>query len=128
MGSMVYFSASALSMILCADKFPAIAFLSLFGFYPIVKMKIDYKCSKNKVLGMILKGLVFNLAVVINWWISVKLFNVPEEAFYIFDFYVPSVLWGIANVMFLMYNKCVNDFIRFYISFLQPKIKKIIKI
>ncbi len=128
MAGMVYFSASVLSMALCADKLPALAFLSLFGFYPIIKVKIDCKFSKNKILKIALKCLVFNLAVVTNWWVSVKLFNVPEEAFYIFDFYMPSVLWGIANVMFLMYDKCVNDFIKFYISFLQPKIRKMIKV
>lgn len=128
MGTMVYFAASVLSLMLCADKFPALAFVSLLGFYPIIRLKIDYKFPNNKFLKIFLKWIVFNTAVVVNWWVEIKLFSVPEEAFYIFDFYLPNILWGIANIVFLMYDKCIDNFIRLYINFLQPKVRKMIKL
>ena len=129
----VYFVASVLSFLLCAEKLPAVAFISLLGFYPIVKLKIDNKLIKNKIIknkiiSLFLKAIIFNASIFANFWIEVKLFNVPQEAFYIFDIYVPNVLWAIANVIYLMYDKCVDNFIKFYIGFLRPRVKKIINV
>lgn len=123
-----YFSSSILSLLLCADKFPAFAFISLLGFYPMVKLKIDSLKIRINFIKTLIKLLVFNLAIIINFYADMKIFGVPEESMDIFGIYFPYVIFVFANITFFMYNKCINNFIIFYINVIRKRLRKIMSL
>ncbi len=128
LGLMVYFCTSVLSLLLCADKFPAFEFLFLLGFYPLMKLKVDSLPKIPYIIKFLIKTVIFNVITISDFWIQVKLFNIPEESFYVFGVYLPQVLLIMGNFIFLMYDRCVDNFVKIYKHVLRDKLRNIMKI
>ncbi|MGN0537914.1 MAG: hypothetical protein ACI4M3_08070 [Acutalibacteraceae bacterium] len=56
-GVMIYVAVSLLSFLVCADKTGVLCFVLIFGYYPLIKRKIEY--IKNGVLSWGLKFILF---------------------------------------------------------------------
>lgn len=108
LGCMAYIASSLLSILLCIDKFPAFMFLTFFGFYPMTKFKIDSCGQIAKFFKIIFKFFIFNISMALNLWINIKLFNVPEESFYLFGIYLPPIVIAVLNIFFIMYENVLN--------------------
>lgn len=117
LGFMVYISAAILSFLICVDKFPAFLFLLFFGFYPMAKFKIDSWKLKYKFTKFLIKAFIFNSTMILNFWFNVKIFNIPESSFYIFDVYLPPFLLAIGNFSFIMYENLLNKFKKVYLLY-----------
>ncbi len=69
----VYIGVSLLSIFISSDHTATIAFIVLFGYYPILKEVIEG--LKNKVLEWIIKILTFNIAIVVGVLITLLIFG-----------------------------------------------------
>ena len=69
-----YGAVAILSLIMGPDKEAAAVFLFL-GFYPLVKPRLD-----GGRLGLILKLLLFNAAILLMYWVLIHLFGMAQIA------------------------------------------------
>ena len=106
-GLKVYFSISVLSLMLSPDKFSSILFITLLGYYPLVKLKIDCMGENFKATKLVLKLLLFNFVVLLYYFVLIYLLLMPKEFFNFFGIYMPAFLLIIGNITFLMYDRCI---------------------
>lgn len=67
---MVYACVSFLSLLIAPSLEAKVMFIAFFGYYPIVKALLERQ--KNRVLEWVLKYLVFNVAVVSAYLLSLR--------------------------------------------------------
>ncbi len=109
----VYAVVSVLSLLLLTDKEAAVYYVAFLGFYPIIKGLIEKLSSK--ILQYITKFSVFNLCMVIAFYVSVYLFMIPKESFELFSVYLPWVFLLIGNFVFLLYDYCISKIVTIYL-------------
>ena len=120
-----YAAVSVLSLILVTEKESVLLYAFFFGYYPIIKVKLD--CVKSKLLQIMSKGLLFNVALAAVELLSFYAFGIPffEDG--------QSSVWIIAafaaamNVIFIMFEFLLNKYYILYEKRLEPQIKKIFK-
>ena len=111
----VYAVAAALSFFLSGDKEAVVMFIALFGYYPILKNILERHITKA-VPCWIVKLAVFNAAAVGSFFVASILLAVPAEEFTLFDMYVPYVFLIAGNVFFLLYDRTVTVFVKYYVQ------------
>ena len=84
---MAYGVVALLSLFLVSDKEAVLYFIAFFGFYPILKGTIEK--IKSKPLQYILKYLIFNICVIVAFYMAKFILMIPNEEFVLFGFYVP---------------------------------------
>lgn len=109
----VYAAVSLLSLLVVPDKEAVVCFVFLFGYYPILKQYIEKK--KKRILQWVMKLLVFNIAAVMVFYITVYLLFVPKESFNIGGVYLPWVFLAFGNIIFIMYDAALTKIIILYI-------------
>ena len=130
----VFACVSILSLFLAGDKEAVVYFILFFGYYPIIKNIIEryqikkYKNNKLvKFFSLVLKVLVFNIASISAFFISVKIILIDQSEFYIFG--VP-VVWPfliVGNITFIIYDYAFSGLIVTYFIKIQPILKRLIK-
>ena len=110
-----YISVSVISVFMLPDKFVAMAFLILFGNYPIIKFYIEK--IRNIYIEYILKFLVSNVYLVAFYVILKAL-----DAVALFDFntYILYIV-GLALLLFydLVFGFVINAFYKSYYKYLK---------
>lgn len=109
----VYTVVSALSFIFLTDKEAALYYVVFLGFYPIIKGLIEK--LRYKTLQYVLKFSVFNVCMVIAFYLSISLLSIPKESFNLFGVYLPWVFLLLGNVVFIMYDYCISKVVTVYI-------------
>lgn len=118
----VFFSVSILSLLFLPDKETGLVYLFFFGYYPLIKEKLDF--FKPKALSLAVKVLIFNAGILTSQLILVYIFGIP------FDNDLGK--WGfplfiiLFNVLFLIYEKLYNVILSIYETKLEKRIKSII--
>lgn len=120
----VYFSISALSLLLVPDKEQALLFTCVFGFYPIVKQLIEAKLGK--LIGTVLKFIVFNLSVFLLYYAVVRLFSLDiilnEMSGY--SEWMLAVMLLLGNVAFYFYDILLTRVAFWYFAKIRPRLTK----
>ncbi len=109
-GWLTYLATSLLAMIVTFDKEAALMFILFFGYYPILRMYLTR--IGIKPLRVVLKLLLFNVFLVIDYWMTVTVFGLPT-----FDDYGNAMLIGMAaaaNALFLFYDTLLSRMHWFY--------------
>ncbi len=109
----VYTVVSVLSFIFLTDKEAALYYVVFLGFYPIIKGLIEK--LRYKTLQYVLKFSVFNVCMVIAFYLSISLLSIPKESFNLFGVYLPWVFLLLGNVVFIMYDYCISKVVTVYI-------------
>ena len=122
---MAYAVTSVMSLILCADKETAINFILFFGYYPILKTVFDK--IKLKVLNLIIKLIIFNIAMITVFYIAKFLFMIPDSSYVVFGFYIPWAILAFGNIVFVIYDYALTGLIAQYDRHWSNIIRKIIK-
>ena len=122
---MVYACVSFLSLLIAPSLEAKVMFIAFFGYYPIVKALLERQ--KNRVLEWVLKYLVFNVAVVSAYLLSLRFFGLDADSFVIFGFNVPLVFLLLGNVVFLLYDLALRNVAEVYIRVLRPKLNRMFK-
>ena len=100
-------------------------FIAFFGYYPIVKALLER--LHNRVLEWLLKYLIFNVAVVGAYFLSMRFFGLDKDSVVIFGMNLPLVFLLLGNVVFLIYDLALRNLIQGYIQVLRPKLNRMFK-
>lgn len=116
-----YFVTSMLSVLIVPDKEAVLLFLFLFGYYPIIKAKLEL--IRTLIIRLILKLIIFNSAVLAVFYLSIAFLSMDKSEFEVFGLYLPYVFLIAGNVVFLMYDYALTGVIRQYILVWRDKIR-----
>ncbi len=121
-GFLTYVSVGLLSLIITPNKDAALVFLLFFGYYPLLRPKIDQKLMK--LVAFLLRLGIFNAAVMVFFWGSVYLLGADELLESLGDYgkYGGYILLGVANLMFLSYDYIIGTFPAIYRRHLKTRI------
>lgn len=113
---LVFAVTSILSLILLPQKTPAVMYTLFFGYYPILKEKLE---QKPRVVAWILKEVIFNLALavilVLSRWLLMSAATEPLWYYAVF-----AVL---AEIVFPLYDIALTRLISFYVYRLRSRFR-----
>ena len=112
----VYGVTGTLSLVLLPSKLPAVMYLLFFGFYPIIKEKIER--IKSRVIVWTVKEIVFNICLVTLMLIA-KWFMLDPEGMLVFE----VIFFCLANVTFVLYDIAMTRLISLYIFKIRNKFR-----
>lgn len=101
----VFFATAFLSLVLLTDKEAALTYTLFFGYYPLLKWKLQ---KLPAVLAFVLKVLLFNVAAVSIGFLGVFLFGVSGEEYSEFGKFTIPLLLGLANITFFLYDLALS--------------------
>ncbi len=111
-GWLVYICVSFLSLLFVSDKECALLFTAFFGYYPILKLKLDG--MRRKVLRALLKLLLFNSTFLLSQLILIYLFHIPVELIEGLGMWTIPLLVALANILFVCYDIMLAQLRRAY--------------
>lgn len=120
---LTFISTSVISFILLNDKECVLLYILFFGYYPLIRDKINE--IKPKFLSYLLKFVSFNAAMVLTQILCVYVFGIS------FDDMLGK--WGIVvfalclNLVFVVFDKLYTLLLRLYRIKLKKKVEKYIK-
>ncbi len=120
---LTFVSTSVISFILLNDKECVLLYVLFFGYYPLIKDKIND--IQPKFLSYLLKFVTFNAAMVLTQILCVYVFGIP------FDDMLGK--WGIVvfvlclNLVFVVFDKLYTLLLKLYRIKLKKKVEKYIK-
>ena len=107
---LTYIAVSLLSAIVIFDKEAAMMFILFFGYYPILRM--DLARIRSKPVRAVCKQLLFNVFIVIDYWLTVYVLGLPTFEDTMPYMYV--ILIVSANFLFIMYDRILSRMHWFY--------------
>lgn len=121
-GFLTYISVGLLSIFVTPNKDASLVFLFFFGYYPLLRPKMDR--SRWKPMAFLLRLALFNAAVLAFFWVSVYVLGMKELLESLGDYgkYGGWILLGIANLMFFCYDFSMGNFPLLYRRYLKPRI------
>lgn len=120
---LTFVSTFVISFILLNDKECVLLYVLFFGYYPLIRDKIND--IKPKFLSYLLKFITFNAAMALVQVLCVYVFGIP------FDDMLGK--WGIVvfiiclNLVFVVFDKLYTLLLRLYRIKLKKKVEKYIK-
>ncbi|WP_290911636.1 hypothetical protein [Eubacterium sp.] len=120
---LTFISTSIISFILLNDKECVLLYVLFFGYYPLIRDKIND--IKPKFLSYLLKFITFNAAMALTQVLCVYVFGIP------FDDMLGK--WGIVlfvlclNLVFVVFDKLYTLLLKLYRIKLKKKVEKYIK-
>lgn len=117
----VYLVVAIMSSFLAGDKEALIYFISIFGYYPILKGVIEDKL-KNKLVQYIIKFVLFNVTAIAAFFIGSFFLSISPEEYTLFGIYMPFVFLIFGNVFFIIYDYAVTVFVFQYVTRLRDKL------
>lgn len=102
-----------------------ILYVLFFGFYPILKAVIER--INRQFFEWILKLSVFNVAAVLSYFVSSRLFSVSFDEFGEWGKYGAIVFLMLCNIVFVIYDIGISRVASYYTATLHNKIKSILK-
>jgi hypothetical protein len=114
---MVYAAISLLSLLLIPNRLPAIFFALFFGFYPIIKEKLE---RLPRVISWLLKEIIFNVAFAIMAILVMFVFTIGEVAI---DLpYILGIVF-LGELTFVLYDIAMTRLISLYIFKLRARFR-----
>ncbi|MBQ9086749.1 MAG: hypothetical protein IJY47_06140 [Clostridia bacterium] len=113
---LVFLVTGVLSLVLLPQKTPAIMYLLFFGYYPILKEKLE---KKRRLVSWIAKEIIFNVALVLMLVIS-RLLLVGSQTEPLWIFAAVAVL---AEITFPIYDLALTRLISFYLFRLRKRFR-----
>ncbi len=121
-GGLLFGAVSLLSLLLAPDKEAALCFLLLFGWYPLMRPKIQH--LKKKPLQWVIKILLFNFALVLIFALTFFVLGLPIVE-------NPGQAWtkpllagtlALGNLCFVLYDVLLSRVSDLYVLRLRPKL------
>ncbi len=113
---LVYAVTAVLSLVLMPQNSAALMYLLFFGYYPILKEKLE---RLPKVLSWVLKELIFNVAMVICI-VAIKLLLFPTATVTVWTY---AILVALCEVVFVLYDIALTRLISFYVYKIRGRFK-----
>jgi hypothetical protein len=121
---LVYAAVAILSLIIVPVKEAALMFVGFFGYYPIIKVKLER--IPWRVLEYICKFGLFNVAVIGSYLILIYVLGIDEvlDSSGAFGQYSILALLILGNVMFFIYDIAVTNITFVYLHWFRPRIMR----
>ncbi|MBO5333022.1 MAG: hypothetical protein J6B37_02785 [Clostridia bacterium] len=120
-----YIAISIISLLLLGNKEAAIMYVAFFGYYPIIKSFIEK--IPRKTIGWIIKYLIFNVSMVVAYFVVSKIFMITFDDLEGFGKYAMPVLLLIGNILFVLYDIMLTRLVTLYIYKWQKYVKRMFK-
>lgn len=123
-GFLSFAASAALCFVLIPEIEADLYYAFFFGYYPLVKELIEK--MHLKVIAFFSKLILFNVTVVIAFWILSHIMNLEQilEGLESFGDAAVYVLWGMANVTFLLYDFALGHIFYAFRKWIKPKFNK----
>ena len=116
-GWSIYAITSVLSAVLLPNKFPALMYILFFGFYPIIKEKIERLMSKAAQWAI--KEIIFNVCLVALMIVGNYVLMIDMRAWFAME----VIFFALANATFVIYDIALTRLISFYIFRIRKKLR-----
>lgn len=116
---------SVLSMLLVTEKESVLLYILFFGYYPVIKTRLDAVTSK--FIRIILKLLLFNISLALTELLAFYVFGIPFFEDGINSIWIVIAFAAAMNLIFVMYELLLNKFFILYVNGIESKIKKLFK-
>lgn len=119
---LVYAAVSLLSLIIVPVKEASLLFVGFFGYYPIIKAKLEQ--IRSRVLEYFAKFLLFNVAVICSYLVLIYVLGIQDilEESGPFGKYSILALLVLGNVMFIVYDFAITNLTYVYLHWFRPRI------
>ncbi|MBR6106975.1 MAG: hypothetical protein IKQ39_03110 [Oscillospiraceae bacterium] len=107
---LTYVAVSLLSLIVTFDKEAALMFVLFFGYYPILRMYLEK--VPLKLLRFAVKQALFNIFIVLDYWLTVYILGLPTFEDTAPAMYVILIVSG--NLLFILYDRLLSRMHWFY--------------
>lgn len=107
-----YAAVSFLSLLIIPDREAALMFIVFFGYYPILKFKLDR--IHFSLLRIIIKLVIFNISILLGYFIVIYLFGLS----YLLDEISGNFGWIlllVGNICFPIYEKALRNLTALYL-------------
>ncbi|NLJ31670.1 MAG: hypothetical protein GX424_08740 [Clostridiales bacterium] len=121
----VYAASSILSYLIAGDREASLLFILFFGYYPILKAVIER--HKKGFVSYLLKFIVFNAAMIAEYFISITVLSVPQESFYLFGVNLAVVFLAAGNLVFAVYDFGISSLVVAYYRRLHPSVSRLFR-
>ena len=115
---LTYAAVSLLSLFVLFDKDAALMFILFFGYYPILRPKLQKIVPK--ALRIFVKVILFNIFLVLDYLLTVYLLGLPT--FEDMGRWALVVMALVFNYVFIMYDVILSRMHWFYLRFFRSKI------
>ncbi len=122
---LVYVAVSIISMLVLGNKEAAIMYVAFFGFYPVIKGLLE--SHLKKIPCWIVKYLIFNVSMIVSYFVVSKIFMISFDDMEIFGKYAMPLLLGAGNILFAVYDIMLTRLISVYIYKWRKSVKRVFK-
>lgn len=122
---LVFVTVSILAFILVPKRDPTVIYVTLLGYYPLIKGKIER--IKSRPIAYVVKFLLFNIATVASLLLLAFVFRVPMDDMNAYGKYTAVIFLVIANFFFAVYDICLNRVAYTYMKIFSRQISKYLK-
>jgi len=119
--AVIGYAVSALLVLLSAEPEAKLLYIGFFGYYPIVKEKIEQ--IGKRWIECIFKILIFNVAIIAVYFVVINVMGMPIDDMDGTFKYGTLFLLLAGNVCFVVYDVAVTRLIELYFNRLHPRIK-----
>ena len=119
----VFVVSSLVAVFLLPDKECALTYAFFFGWYPMVKDSFDK--IKIKILRIVAKFAVYNVAVVFSQLACIYIFGIPFDN--VFGVWGIVILLLLANLLFALYDRLFVLLSFIYMKKYYSKVKRFLK-
>ena len=114
----MYAAVSVLALIMAPIWEAKLLFILFFGYYPILKARIE--AIRKSVAEWLIKLVLFNVAMVLTYWLLLQFFHLDPEAFVIFGINMPLFVLAFGNAAFYLYDCAMTVLLTSYMNKLHP--------
>lgn len=127
---LVYASVSILSLIIIPDKSAGIAYVLIFGYFPIIKNIFEQKLPNW--LSYLLKVVIFNIVLLAAFYLALLVFGIDTEGIewitpYLTKWYIAPLIIFFTTIFMSMYDNVLSKFIIIYKKKWRKKLNKTLK-
>lgn len=121
----MYAAVALLALLLVPVWEAKLLFVFFFGYYPILKGCIE--SIRKQAVEWLLKLGLFNVSMVLCYWLLLQFFHLDPEAFVIFGINMPLVILAMGNVAFCVYDRAMTILLSTYLKKLHPRFSKLFR-
>lgn len=119
-----YAAAALLTALLC-EKESAMLFVMFFGYYPVLKGKLEH--LKSRAAEYLLKILIFNASLAAGYALLIFVFGMPLESLGVEGRGMLILLVVCANLVLIVYDLCLTRLAALYWMRLHPKVQRMMR-
>lgn len=114
----IFVVVSLLSLLLVVDKEACLYYIMFLGFYPILRTLLSR--ISNRVIRFLVKILIFNVCIILAFYIGLFVFSIPKDSFVLFGVYLPWLFLILGNIFFIFYDICIDKLTYVYMLKIHP--------